>query len=421
MIRWSPKQRDLVRAINDDVSRIIIAVGPVQSGKTLSAVYAFLLWAMKHHTGEDFLLASSSRKQFEGSVLKAAIAFSDTVGGNWTRRQDWYQMRSIKGGYNRFFSLLGGKTGSGEQARSFSAMGALGDEATVLADDFVDALQDRCSRPGAKLILVTNPAGPAHPIKTNWVDRADGEEIKHFRFELADNPSLDSFYLKTLERKYDGAAKRRMVYGEWAASGGAIFPHIGESISRPPDNYGVTKWICGVDWAHSSVTHAVLVGQLTDGTFWALDEWRHDAVEDGALAVKEQARRIARWIGNRNVSRLLIDPSANQMWRALRLALPTVLCVLGDNDVLPGIQYLRQVTEEGRLWIADPRCKHLVSELQNYEWNEVAGKRGEDKPIKERDHGVDALRYVMWGCHGPKRQVRVVRSRARAGGRLRPR
>ncbi len=421
MIRWSPKQREVVRAIgNQPNTEVVVVVGPVQSGKTLSAVYAFLLWAMKHHTGQDFLLASSSRKQLQGAVLRYAEQFSQLVGGDWRRREEWYQMRSVLGGTNRFFPLLGGKTGSEAQARSFSAMGALGDEATLLDPAFVNALADRCSRQGAKLILVTNPAGPAHPIKEDWVDRANGESLVHIGFELADNPTLSKGYVEGLHRRYHGAAKRRMVYGEWAVSGGAIFPHIAQSVAPAPDGYGVRKWMVGVDWAHSSVTHAVLVGELSDGRLWVLDEWRHDAVEDGALEVKEQARRIARWLGTKNVSRLLIDPSAVQLWRALRLALPTVPCVLGDNDVLPGISYLRTVTEEGRLWVAD-RCAELVRELHNYTWDERAGLIGVDKPVKERDHGVDALRYVIWGCHGPKRQVRVVRSRARAGGRLRPR
>jgi len=38
--------------------------------------------------------------------------------------------------------------------------------------------------------------------------------------------------------------------------------------------------------------------------------------------------------------------------------------------------------------------------MSNYVWDTKAQERGEDKPVKESDHGPDALRYV---CRGVKR------------------
>ena len=40
--------------------------------------------------------------------------------------------------------------------------------------------------------------------------------------------------------------------------------------------------------------------------------------------------------------------------------------------------------------------KLLLKEVHNYLWDEKARQRGEEKPLKENDHAMDALRYL---CH----------------------
>ncbi|WP_419923567.1 terminase large subunit domain-containing protein [Candidatus Poriferisocius sp.] len=413
MIQWSPKQKRVVEAISQSPeTESVVVVGPVQSGKTLSSIHAFLWWATSSYTGEDFLLGARSRKQAQGTILRYATEWSQMMGAGWRRREDYYTMRSTRGGYNRFFVLLGGKSGSEQQARSFAARGALGDEATLLDDEFLNSLADRCSRPNAKFVLVTNPAGPAHPIKTDWVDAADGHTMVHIPFELADNPTLTASYVAGLHRRYHGAMKKRMVFGQWAVSSGAIFPHIAEAIRVLPTDFAPWQYTLGVDWAHSSVTHAVLVAHMGDGTQWAMDEWRYDGQDAGPLSEAEQARRIIRWLGDRRLTRVSVDPHAMSMWQALRERIQAPV-IVADNTVAPALQHLRTVTEEHRLLIAS-RCHHLVKELHNYQWDDRAALRGEDKPLKENDHGVDALRYDQWTGAGPKRAVRVIRSKHHA-------
>ena len=41
------------------------------------------------------------------------------------------------------------------------------------------------------------------------------------------------------------------------------------------------------------------------------------------------------------------------------------------------------------------RCKHTIDEFGVYSWDEQAADRGEDKPIKENDHSMDAVRYFV--------------------------
>ena len=41
----------------------------------------------------------------------------------------------------------------------------------------------------------------------------------------------------------------------------------------------------------------------------------------------------------------------------------------------------------------DESCENTIKEFGSYIWDAKAVERGEDKPVKERDHCMDAARY----------------------------
>ena len=51
-------------------------------------------------------------------------------------------------------------------------------------------------------------------------------------------------------------------------------------------------------------------------------------------------------------------------------------------------------------------CPVLIKQMSNYRWDP---KRKDDKPLKEDDHGPDALRYFVWALQVPKSPVRGYR------------
>ena len=383
---WSPKQRDMMTEIISGSKTEMVVSGPVQSGKSVSSVFAFMAYASQY-TARDFLLCSRSQRQLDGATLKYAREFADVTGLTWRRRAGMFEMESLSGGTNRFYTLLGSDASSEGRARSFTAQGALIDEATLVPNEFLNSVADRCSRPGAKLILTTNPSGPMHPIKANMID----EGVTWYPFELSDNPMLTDEYIASLTRRYSGAMQRRMVYGEWASGEGAVYPVV--PTGTPPVGQP-ERWVLAADYAHSSVTHAVLIG-MWGSESWAVAEWRHDAREKGAINVREQARLINRdLVGGRHISLACVDPSAPAFRKALSHELRRRV-FKSDNDVARGIQLVRQRFEDGTLTVGH-RCPELTRELSNYVWDERAALFGDDKPVKQDDHGPDALRYGMY-------------------------
>jgi len=68
-----------------------------------------------------------------------------------------------------------------------------------------------------------------------------------------------------------------------------------------------------------------------------------------------------------------------------------IQAAVNANAQNPGISAVHSRIEAGTLKIIGSACPNLVSESQLYQYEE-----GTDKPAKEYDHGLDALRYLIF-------------------------
>jgi phage terminase large subunit len=93
---------------------------------------------------------------------------------------------------------------------------------------------------------------------------------------------------------------------------------------------------------------------------------------------------------------MVFDPSAAQLRAEVRLA--GFATAAAENDVDAGIQVVRQRLEDPgdgmpRLTV-DPSCENLIREFETYEYARDPSGMAKDKPKKENDHGLDALKYL---------------------------
>ena len=91
---------------------------------------------------------------------------------------------------------------------------------------------------------------------------------------------------------------------------------------------------------------------------------------------------------------------------------PALRLKRANNAVLEGVQLVSSALDAGRLMI-HPRCERLIAELEGYAWDERARERGEDRPLKQDDHAVDALRYGL--MHYRREMRRLCRLPGREG------
>ena len=95
-----------------------------------------------------------------------------------------------------------------------------------------------------------------------------------------------------------------------------------------------------------------------------------------------------------------IDPSARglmeEIKRATRGASYTVLIRDAENDVALGISRVQKLLTFQRLTVS-PSQENAVREFGLYEYDKDSIERGREVPVKQNDHCMDAIRYLVMG------------------------
>jgi PBSX family phage terminase large subunit len=235
-----------------------------------------------------------------------------------------------------------------------------------------------------------------------------GINVRHWHFTLDDNPYLDPEFVRSLKAEYKGVWYKRYVLGLWCAAEGAVYDmfdpdvHVVDKLPRM-----VRYWV-GVDYGTTNPTVFLLVGQGIDDRLYVVDEWRYDSAEHGGLQkadvqysadyqewislpvrpwIPEYQRMIPQWV--------FIDPSAASF--LVQLFNDKIPNLAGaDNVVIDGIKRVASLLATHRLFF-HRRCKATINEMSGYAWNAKAQAVGDDEPLKQADHGPDAIRYVVNG------------------------
>ena len=63
--------------------------------------------------------------------------------------------------------------------------------------------------------------------------------------------------------------------------------------------------------------------------------------------------------------------------------------------MLDGIRFVASLLNEGKIAIHES-CENTIKEFASYIWDVKASEHGEDKPVKQHDHAMDAVRYFAY-------------------------
>jgi len=396
LIEISPKQR---KFLFESTARINIAEGAVRSGKSFIILHRFMQELMNGPEGE-YVVTGKSRDTLERNVI--------------TPLQN---MCSYEIPYNRgygYFHLSGKKVyviGANDERASSKIKGAtfagaLVDEVTELPESYFEMLFSRLTIKGSKLFGGTNPDSPYHWLKTNYIDRFKEEDprfFKRFKFILDDNPSLDAEIKSDLERKYQGLWYKRFILGEWVLAEGAVYDFFDSSLHVVDHAPTYAKnYFLGIDYGTSNAFAAVLVGYNDNQKpeIWVEKEYYWDSKKMGFQKTNaDYANDLNREFGGYPVRMAYLDPSAASFQTELRRQ--KIPVTQANNEVLDGIRCISTLLSERSLVICK-NCTNLIKEIEGYVWDDKAVKRGEDKPMKQRDHAIDALRYVIFSYFGKK-------------------
>lgn len=372
----------------------IIADGSIRSGKTLSMGLSFVIWAMETFDGQNFAMCGKTVGSFRRNVwswLKfALLSLGYKVNEKYTTNMINI---SFKGKTNYFYIFSGKDESSQNLIQGITLAGVLFDEVALMPESFVNQATGRCSINGSKFWFNCNPESPEHWFKKNWIDKCDEKQLLHLHFILEDNLSLGEEIIARYKSMYFGVFYKRFILGLWAIAEGAIYDMFDDDniYTETPDTKYCRRYI-GVDYG--TTNPMVFLEIYDDGeTLWVDNEYYFDSRVKGKQKTDaEYGKDFEDFCGIEKPDIVFIDPSAVSFRLELRNRGFRVR--EADNEVINGIRLVSTLLGSKRIRI-NKRCYNTISEHRSYVWDEKARIRGEEKPLKEKDHSCDALRYVV--------------------------
>ncbi len=372
-----PAQSELAKALTQGL-RYPAYVGGIGSGKTYLGCTLGFAYGIKHPKSRGMIVAPSYKMLkrivlptiMEDTGLDALVAEHNKADG--------------------ILKLLSGSTvflascDNPDSLRGPNLAWFYLDEAALASDEAWKILIGRLRQPGFKpwCLAGTTPKGK------NWVwerwenDPKPGYQL--FRARTADNPHLEAQFVEDLKESYSGVFARQELEGLFERPEGLVYEEFDRAV-HVRDDIQATQFIAGVDWGYTNPSVILVIGVTGDDEAYVIDElYQRKLTVDELIG---QARDI-----EYPIQAFLCDPSEpayiEQFRRAGLAAAP------GVNDVLPGINEVKRrlaVKPNGRpsLFI-HPRCVNLIAELESYCWQD-----GKERPEKQNDHAMDALRYAL--------------------------
>jgi phage terminase large subunit len=425
VVRYEPRgaARDLFRARESEV----VLAGPAGTGKSLAALFRVHLAAL-HNPGIRCLIARKTAVSLGSTTL---VTYEKKVAADAISRSivAWFGGSAREAACYRYSNgsvIVVGGLDKPEKILSAEYDLVFVDEATELTETDWETIGTRL-RNGAlswqQQIAACNPAHPTHWIK----QRAERGQMRMLVSRHRDNPAYVNADGTLTEKGRDYFAKldaltgvRRLRFrdGVWAAAEGLIYEafdealHVVEPFKIPPE---WTRWMA-VDFGYTNPM--------------VMQWWAEDG--DGRLYLYRETYRTQRLVEDHAKTALALMKSPSGQWREPQpravicdhdaedratlekhLGLGTSAAKKTVSDGIQAVQSRLKVQEDGRprLFIVRgalaerddalaerslPTC--TAEEVAGYVWAVKPGTGGaglKEQPLKENDHGLDALRYVV--------------------------
>jgi PBSX family phage terminase large subunit len=370
---------------------IIIADGAIRSGKTIAMIMSFITYTLHTFKNQNFIIAGKSVGAVKRNVLEPMFQILNALGipYKYIRSENPH----ITIGSNIYYIFGASNEASQDTLQGLTGASALLDEVALFPRNFVDQTIGRCSVKGSKIFMNCNPSSPFHWLKTDFIDQSSDKNILHLHFNLDDNLSLSQQTKDKYKRMFSGVFYKRYIDGLWTLADGLVYDGFTDDMVVEVVPMIKRYWI-GVDYGNQNSTSFILVGMGIDNKCYIIDEYRHSGRETSRQKSPSQyAEELKVFIAKQgvNIDNIFIDPAATSFIVTCHQAGIQKIAT-AFNDVKYGIGLIQSLMVEDNFRI-HKRCKYLLKNLSDYSWCPKAQKLGEDKPMKQNDDQVDAMRY----------------------------
>ncbi|MCM1245992.1 MAG: PBSX family phage terminase large subunit [Roseburia sp.] len=276
--------------------------------------------------------------------------------------------------------------------RGSSVKYCYGDEVADWNEEVFELLKSRLDKPYSCFDGALNPQSPGHWLKKFLDSDAD---IYCQRYTIFDNPFLPEDFVNSLCKEYAGSVfYKRYILGKWALAEGLVYSMFqrdknvvkGTIESGKEDRYYIS-----VDYGTVN-PFAVGIFQFDGTTLTMIREVHYSGKDTGKRLDNEAYYKLMdQAAGELDIERVIVDPSAAGFIETIK-KYGKYLVTGAVNDVLNGIQEVTKYINYGILKIHES-CTYTLNEFEAYCWDDDAK---EDAVIKENDHHMDLIRYLIY-------------------------
>jgi PBSX family phage terminase large subunit len=373
----------------------VILSGPAETGKTLAACWKLHLICSKY-PGTQAAIVRKTYKAIAGSV---AQTFERVIAGFPVERYGGERVEHYS--YPNNSRIWLGGMDNPDKVLSSERSVIYCNQAEELSIDDWEKLCTRCTGRGAvipypQIFGDCNPSGTQHWIRM----RAAARRLTLMQSMHKDNPTLydEAGNLTEQGRRtmaalesLTGVRRQRLLLGQWSTAEGAVYDMFDRNIHvLHRDREEFVRFFLAMDAGYTHPAVILLVGEDNDGRWhilWAF--YQRSVLQENLVAqAKEQ------WLAY-HVETIACDEAAAGLIADLRNKMGSADIRAAKGDVFSGIQAIQnrlKVQGDGkpRLTVEPDIDPNVVNEFESYEWMSER-----DKPKKENDHAMDAIRYLQ--------------------------
>lgn len=281
-----------------------------------------------------------------------------------------------------------------------------GDEVAKWNKEIFEMLKSRLDKPYSCFDGSLNPEGPNHWLK-KFLDQEDLDKyIQHYVID--DNPYLPQDYVENLKKEYMGTVYYdRYILGKWALAEGLIYPMYQKALIDKIPNDEVFEYCVSMDYGTMNAFAMLLWERHADGIWYASRRYYYSGRDTGVqktdmeylkdiettlFDLVEAIRQTNEKNGPLKGMKIpvIIDPSAASFIALLKKT-DWAKVIPANNAVADGIRETASAMYQDKIKILSsiPEWK---KEVEGYVWDDAAD---DDRPIKENDHLMDAMRYFV--------------------------
>lgn len=240
-------------------------------------------------------------------------------------------------------------------------------------------------------LFISTPKGFNHFYDLYNLQSKDADYIS-FHFSTYDNPHVphDEVDKAKNELTEDRFAQEYMA--DFRKTEGLVYKEFSRDRHVFKGEYtgvmqGQVSLLAGVDFGFTNPAAVITVRKDKLGRYFVTNEWYKRKMTD---------TNIADYVASQMFNLVYPDPESASGCEELKRKGVNTRDVLKNKDsIRNGINIVRELFKANRLFIHES-CLNLIWELETYSYPEKkADHNEEENPIKENDHAMDALRYVL--------------------------